>query len=69
MNGLLIQWGVIPTGRGDTRVDIRSYSSNYAVVLGGQSANPAYHHNKNDNYFYVNIQNYTDEIDWLTIGY
>lgn len=69
MNGLLIQWGVIPSGRGNTRVDIISYSSNYAVVLGGQSSNTAYHSAKMKNYFYANIENYTNEIDWLTIGY
>lgn len=64
-----MQWGVIPTGRSDTRVDIISYSSNYAVVLGGQSTNTAYHHDKAENYFYVNIQKFNNEIDWLTIGY
>lgn len=70
-NGLLIQWGVLPSGRVDTRVDIISYSSSseYAVVLGGQSDGTAYHHDKRNNYFYANIQNHTNEIDWLTIGY
>ena len=68
---MIEQWGVIPEGRTNTKVNILSYSSpsNYAVVLGGQSYNTAYHYNKNNNYFYVNISDYLDEIDWLTIGY
>lgn len=67
----MVQWGVIPYGRVDTKVNILSYSSssNYAVVLGGQSAKPPYHYDKHNNYFYANIQDYSDEIDWLTIGY
>lgn len=63
--------GVIPEGRKETKVNILSYSSpsNYTIVLGGQSYNTARQYNKNNNYFYVNILEYYDEIDWLTIGY
>lgn len=69
-NGLLIQYGVIPEGRGDTRVDILSYSNTtYAIVVGGQSNGAVYNHNKTNNSFYLNIDGATNEKAWLTIGY
>ena len=69
-NGLLIQWGRVPEPRGDTKVNILSYSdTNYIVVLGGQSSNAAYYHNQALGSFYVNIINFKNTISWLTIGY
>lgn len=70
MNGLLLQWGILLKGRSDTKINILSYSTvNYTIVLGGGSANSPYYYNKNLNYFYANIKEFTDELCWLTIGY
>ena len=70
MNGLLIQWGILLDGRGDTKIYILDYSTiNYTIVLGGHSSNPPYYHDKKLNSFYANINNYTNELCWLTIGY
>lgn len=69
-NGLLIQWGILLDGRGNTKINILSYSTvNYTIVLGGASSNSPYYHDKKLNYFYANIQQFTDELCWLTIGY
>ena len=69
-NGLLIQWGILLHGRVDTKIYILDYSTiNYTIVLGGHSTNPPYYHDKKLNSFYANINNYTNELCWLTIGY
>ena len=69
-NGLLIQWGILLDGRGDTKIYILDYSTiNYTIVLGGHSTNPPYYHDKKLNSFYANINNYKNELCWLTIGY
>ena len=70
MNGLLIQWGILLDGRGDTKINILDYSTiNYTIVLGSHSTNTAYYHDKKLNSFYANIKDYTNELCWLTIGY
>lgn len=69
-NGLLIQWGILLSGRGDAKINILDYSTvNYTIILGGHSTNTPYYHNKELNSFYANINNYNDELCWLTIGY
>ena len=71
MNGLLIQWGYVADGRCDTKVDILAYTSStsYAITLAGSSSGTAYFHNVSQTSFYVNIQSYTNQIRWITIGY
>ncbi len=70
-NGLLIQWGLIPHGRGETIVSILSYKtiSAFVVLLTGESVNAAYGYPKSEKTFFANISKYRDPIRWLTVGY
>lgn len=71
MNGLLIQWGVIPSGRIDTEIKLIAYSSgtSYAISTSGTSSSNAYFYSATKTGFWANIANFTNEIRWITIGF
>lgn len=70
-NGLLIQWGVIPSGRIDTEIKLIAYSSgtSYAISTSGTSSSNAYFYSATKTGFWANIANFTNEIRWITIGF
>ena len=67
----MIQWGLIPHGRGETIVSILSYKtiSAFVVLLTGESREAAYNYPKSEKTFWANIVNFRDAIRWLTVGY